>query len=440
MRDLLILAIFASTLPFALVHTYIGVLLWNWISLMNPHKLAFGFAFDAPFAAVAAGATLISLVIDRKNLKMPTDPPVIVLFCFVLWMVFTSVVGFDWAGSVDQLSKVLKIQLMTFVAFAAIRSRRQIELFIWVAVISIGFFGLKGGVFTILTGGSARVWGPPGGFIEGNNELAVALVMTIPLMNYLRLASRQRLVRLGLLGLQLLSAAAALGTQSRGALLAISAMTVVLWVRGTRKFLSGIVLAAVAASLVAFMPSSWESRMRTIETYEKDGSATERLEAWKMCFNLANDRPIGGGFGIYTWETYAKYNPESPLPQAAHSIYFSVLGEHGWVGLAMFLSLGILTYRIAGGIRRETKKIPEASWAYYLAGMCQVSIIGYAVGGAFLSLAYFDFAYNLIVVVVAIRHWVAERGWERETEGAFGSGDPMGGKALADRRKREAPA
>ena len=440
MRDVLILGIFLSVLPFAVAHTWIGVLLWNWMSLMNPHKLGYGFAFNAPFAAVAAGATLLSLFIGRDKLRMPTDPPVIVLFLFVVWMCITTVFAIDFAGSLDQLNKILKIQLMTAVAFAAIQSRKHIELFVWVAVISIGYFGFKGGLFTILTGGAHRVWGPPGGVIEGNNELAVALVMTIPLMNYLRLVSRRSVVRLGLLVLMLTSAAAALGTQSRGALLAIAAMTVVLWLRGTNKILNGIILAVVAGGLVTFMPSSWEERMMTIQTYESDHSATERLDAWKLCFNVANDRPTGGGFNAYDVETYKKYNPEAPMAQAAHSIYFSVLGEHGWVGLFLYLLLGLLSFRVASRIRRDTKTMPQAAWAYSLAGMCQVSLIGFAVGGAFLSLAYFDFAYNIIVVLVATRRWVNDRAWEREPNGAFGAGDPLGGKALAAARERQATA
>ncbi|HAY29062.1 MAG TPA: putative O-glycosylation ligase, exosortase A system-associated, partial [Candidatus Accumulibacter sp.] len=58
MRDLLLVGIFLAVLPFALRHTWIGVLLWTWLSLMNPHRLTFGFAYDAPFAATAAGVIL----------------------------------------------------------------------------------------------------------------------------------------------------------------------------------------------------------------------------------------------------------------------------------------------------------------------------------------------------------------------------------------------
>jgi hypothetical protein len=46
--------------------------------------------------------------------------------------------------------------------------------------------------------------------------------------------------------------------------------------------------------------------------------------------------------------------------------------------------------------------------------MVQVSLVGYAVGGAFLSLAYFDLPYNMMVMVVLARKWVENRSWETE--------------------------
>lgn len=46
--------------------------------------------------------------------------------------------------------------------------------------------------------------------------------------------------------------------------------------------------------------------------------------------------------------------------------------------------------------------------------MVQVSLLGYAVGGAFLSLAYFDLPYNMMVMVVLARKWVENRSWETE--------------------------
>lgn len=434
MRDLLVAGIFIGALPFALRHTWAGVLLWTWISIMNPHRLAYGFAATAPFAAVAAGATLISIYINRDKLLIRWEPPVIVLVIFILWMCVTTVLAFHPVTSWDQLVKVLKIQLMTMVAFAALRERKHIELFIWINVLSLGFFGVKGGFFTISTGGGGRVWGP-GGFIQGNNELAVALIMAIPLMNYLRVVSSRVWVRMGLLVALLLTTVSALGSQSRGAFLAVSAMGLVLWFRSDRKFVTGVMVAIVAAGLVAFMPSTWEDRMGTIQTYDQDGSAMGRIEAWKMTINLASKNVFGGGFDIYYPSTYAIYAPDSPHHQGAHSIYFSVLGEHGVIGLVLFLTIWYLAFRTAGRIRRDAKKQEETAWLVHLAGMCQVSLVGYLVGGTFLALAYFDLPYNVLVILVVSLRWMQEKRWTTEPTGAFGSGNPVSRIRSAAARK-----
>lgn len=425
MRDLLMLGIVLGALPFAFRHTWIGVLLWTWISVMNPHKLTFGFAYDAPWAAVAAGVTLISLVVTRDKLNMPWNPAVKVLFAFVIWMCLTTAFAFYPALSWDQLNKVLKIQLMTVVALAALRERKHIELFIWVNVLSLGFYGFKGGLFTIKNGGAERVWGPPGGFIEGNNELAVALVMAIPLMNYLRLVATRPWVRHGLLLLMLLTAVSALGSQSRGAFLAVSAMCLVLWFRSERKVMTGIFGGLAALAVTAIMSSSWEQRMSTIADYEQDHSAMGRIEAWKMTINLASHNILGGGFDIYRPEIYARYAPEALQQQGAHSIYFSVLGEHGYLGLFLFLMIWVMAFRTAGQIRRDAKKREETAWLHPLASMCQVSLIGYLVGGAFLALAYFDLPYNILVILVVSLRWLQEKQWEYEPQGAFGAAAPV---------------
>jgi probable O-glycosylation ligase (exosortase A-associated) len=132
-----------------------------------------------------------------------------------------------------------------------------------------------------------------------------------------------------------------------------------------------------------------------------------------MAMNLANDRPfVGGGFEIYTPSVFARYAPNPDDLHAAHSIYFQMLGEHGYVGLMLFLLLWYLVWRDAAWIIRQTRDRNELQWALDLARMIQVSLVGYAVGGAFLSLAYYDVPFNLLVVLVLTRRLV-----EKELEG-----------------------
>jgi probable O-glycosylation ligase (exosortase A-associated) len=370
-----------------------------------------------PVAAAIAIATLMGMILTRDRVRFFLTPTLTVFILFALWMCITLPFSMFFPLSYEMWKQVMKIDFMILLAVTLLHTRRHLMLLIWVLVISLAFYGVKGGIFTILTGGDFRVWGPPDSFIEGNNELALALVITIPLMRFLQLQYRSPWVRYGLWLAMVLSATSALGTHSRGALLAIVAMAVVLWTRTRHKVASGIVLILIGSALIAFMPGQWENRMTTIIKYERDESALGRINAWWMTYNLATDNFFGGGFDIYRRAVFERYAPVADDVHAAHSIYFQVLGEHGFVGLALFLLLWAMVWGVAGWLRRHGGRQPESEWTVDLGSMVQASIAGYAVGGAFLSLAYFDLPYNLMLLVVLAKRWVLEKGWESEAAG-----------------------
>jgi probable O-glycosylation ligase (exosortase A-associated) len=290
-----------------------------------------------------------------------------------------------------------------------VKSERDIHRLLWMLAVSLGYYGVKGGIFTLRSGGSDRVWGPAGTFIEDNNALALALVMAIPLMVYLRRHSARPWLRRGLAAVIALCALAALGTYSRGALLAIAAMATVLWLKSRRKLALALLLCALAPLLLAYMPPEWTSRMKSINEYRVDPSAQGRINAWGMAWNLARDKFFGGGFDVYQEPVFAIYAPDPADLHAAHSIYFQVLGEHGFVGLALYLLVGVLAWRSAGWIMRHAGAFDDLRWAAGLAAMIQTSLAGFAVGGAFLSLAYFDLPYYLAAILVATRALVERR-------------------------------
>ena len=403
MRDILITIIILGSLPFILKSPAIGGLMWVWVSVMNPHTQAWGFATHLPFAFIIAIATMLSLVMTREPKSLPLTPVSVLLLLFVGWMNVTAPFALLPEASWVQWNKVMKIMLMSFVIMMVIRTRRDIARLIWVLVGSIGYYGVKGGIFTIRSGGTERVWGPEETFIGDNNSLALALIITIPLMYYLQQNSDRRWLRHGLSAAMLLSALAALGSYSRGALLAIAAMVLFMWLKSGRKLVLGALLGLVTPLLLAFMPERWAERMDTINTYEEDSSAMGRLNAWRMAWNLACDRFPGGGFDVSDGAIFARYAPNPMDVHAAHSIYFQALGEHGFVGLLIYLALGIATWRTAGAIIRRTRGQPELRWAHGLATMSQASLIGFAVGGAFLSLLYFDMPYYLMAALIATR-------------------------------------
>jgi probable O-glycosylation ligase (exosortase A-associated) len=142
---------------------------------------------------------------------------------------------------------------------------------------------------------------------------------------------------------------------------------------------------------VLIMPAEWFERMHSIKNYEEDESAQGRFMAWEFAINAARNSVFGVGF-----DNFRGFD--------AHSIYFEVLGEHGWIGLTLFLTLLALTWLKSGAVIRMAKQQPETLWARDLAAMIQVSLVAYMSAGAFLGLAYFDYLYHLIAVVVVVHH------------------------------------
>jgi probable O-glycosylation ligase (exosortase A-associated) len=400
-RDIAVtLAVFA-TLPFILRRPWIGILVWTWLGFMNPHRMAWGFSTTMPFAYIVALVTLVAMLFSKESKRIPWERESVVLLIFVGWMLVTTIFAVYPDQAWLQFEKVIKIQFMIFVAMMLINTPERLKFLVWTIALSLAFYGVKGGIFTILNGGVYRVQGPPGTFIAGNNELGLALAMTVPLLYFLARDTSYRWLRPAIYAMTILTATAAIGTQSRGALLGMAAMGLVFWLKARHKFLVMVLAGAAVLMLSYVMPEAWYERMATINTYQDDQSAQGRINAWWMAFNLALDRPLGGGFETFRRAMFVLYAPDPTNVRDVHSIYFEVLGEHGFFGLFLFLLLALFTWRSASTIMRTVKSVPERAWMGELAAMVQVSLIAYLAAGAFLGMAYFDYYYNLVLIAVA---------------------------------------
>lgn len=403
MRDIVLIVFLFGSLPFILRRPTYGVMLWVWISVMNPHRLSWGIAYDMPFAQAIAIATLAGMVFSREPKRVPVTGVTVTLFLLWAWMGFSTFFAFDIDNSLKMLERVSKTMLMTFVAIYLLHTRKHIHTLICILAGSVAYYAIKGGIFTVASGGAFTVWGPEGSYIEENNSLALATVMTIPLLQYIRIQAKNLWLRRGLGIGMILCGFSALGSHSRGALLAIGAMLFLFWTKSRQKLGTGFVIILLLPIAIAFMPQKWHDRMSTIGTYEADESAMGRIQAWEMAYNLAKDRIlIGGGFEIYNSAIFARYAGGAQA-RAAHSIYFQTLGEHGFIGLFLFLLFWAMVWRNASWIVRQTKGRDDLLWASDLARMIQVSLLGYAAGGAFLSLAYYDVPYYLAAAIVVTR-------------------------------------
>jgi putative inorganic carbon (HCO3(-)) transporter len=409
MRDLIVTLAVLGSLPLIFLRPWVGVLVWVWISFMNPHMLAWGFARSLPWVLIVAVITLGTYFTSNDRKSIPITSITIVWMTYFAWTFVTLLFALNPEDAWIEWDRWWRIQVMVLLVLMAIHQRERLDALVWVVALSIGFYGVKGGIFTILTGGQYMVGGPPGGFIAGNNEIALALLMVLPLFWYLKDRVEHVWGRRALLACMGLTALAILATYSRGALLGLATMGFVLWLRTRQRFVTGLAIALLALTIFAFLPERWHERMGTISTYQQDESALGRINAWYFAFNLAVDRPIGGGFRVFTPELFMEYAPEPRNFHDAHSIYFEVLGEQGWPGLILFLTLGLLVVLHTQRTVTRYRGHATQAWASELAAMLQVGFIGYAACGAFLGLSYFDLPYVLMAMAVLTR-MIADRG------------------------------
>jgi probable O-glycosylation ligase (exosortase A-associated) len=416
MRDIALSIVFFGILPYVFSRPYVGVYLWTWLGLMNPHRLTYGFAFSFPFAQIVAIVTLISVFASKEPKRIPWTRETILLLIFILWMLFTTFFSFYPDLAWEQWDKVWKIMLMIYVTLMLINTRQKLDWLVWVVVLSLGFYGLKGGLFTILHGGAHRVQGPIGSFISGNNEMALALIMTIPLMRYLQLQAKNFWIHRGLTVLMLLTGIAAIGSQSRGALVGMVAMGAYLWLKSRNRIFTLVSILVVVGAVAAIMPQQWYERMGSIKTYEQDASAMGRVNAWWTAYELAKGRVTGGGFeALMREKTFVLYAPDPRNVHDVHSIFFEVMGEHGFIGFTMFMLLAWFTWNTGSRTRRQAGRSEETRWGADLSSMLQVSMMGYAAAGAFLGLAYFDFYYDVIAMMVLCSVLIKEQMLQMET-------------------------
>ncbi len=403
MRDAVFLLTMIGLLPIAVFRPFVGVLLWCWISFMNPHRLVYGFAAEQPWAAAVFVATVLGCILAQEPKRPAVNAVTLLLLAFLACITLTTLTA---AGDPDaawaKYSAVSKVLLGLLLTGALLNDKWRIHALVWIMAISIGYFGVRGGLFALLTGGNYRVWGPPQTMIQDNNHLAAAMLVALPLMNYLRLQARHAVIRFGLVAAMALTLLATIASYSRGALLGLAAVTLTLWWRSQSKAVSAAVLAMALAGGITFMPPQWTQRMETLGSYQEDGSAMGRLELWGISWDLAVRNPLTGtGFaGPYSQSVVDTVMPGGPA-RAVHSIWFELLAEHGFPTFFIWCGLILAGAIYAQRLVRIARGRADLRWAYDLGRMSQVSLVAYLVSGTFLSLSYWDFLWTLLVVIGA---------------------------------------
>lgn len=419
MRDLVALLFMLAALPLALLSPFAGYLLWGWAGLIALNYYLYGFMAGQAYVQIFAIATLFALTLgrDRQMRKFEPNRTSTLLLLFVVHGLLVALLAYPGLDRNWELyGNVVKTALFCLLMPLIVVNRFRVHAMVVMIALAVSFHGALDGLKFIASAGghnaqSIKRFGD-------NNHLAVVLLMVLPLLYYLRQYARNRLVHLGFTAALPLTVLAVVATHSRGALVGLFALA--LWlVLKSRKKLGGVVVVVLCAVLVVQLaPQEWSERMGTIQSAEADKSFMGRVTAWNVSSAIALENPVfGGGFrALQSHPVWNRFKDSEGLlgalnpPQlersgvAAHSIWFEVLGDQGFVGLLLFVALIVNAFMTRRHVWRLVYQNGLGErWAGDLADMLGASLLAYVVAGSLLSAAYFELPYVLFMLMEVLR-------------------------------------
>lgn len=419
MRDLLVFGVMLIFVPLAFKHSFVGYLLWGWAGLIAIKSYVFGFMDAVPYVQIFALVTMISILLKQDDEMRPFEfnRTTIFFLLFVTHGFLSALFAYpglerNWELFGNLAKTVLFCMFMPMLTV----NRFRIHALIVMLAITISFHGLLDGLKFIASGGlhNSQIIEKFG----DNNNLALVLVMILPLLYYLYQYSSIKLIRWGFLVTLVMTILAVVSTHSRGGLIGLVTVAIFVVLLSQRK-ISGLLLAGASIFLVLQLaPGNWSERMETIQTADEDESFMGRVTAWQVSSAIALTHPVlGGGFRAVespaVWDKYVHaeglldfidtpYLGRSGV--AAHSIWFEVLGDRGFVGLLIFIALLVNAFftrhEILALVRRNGS---SQQWAADLANMLGICLIVYMVTGSALSVAYFELAYICMMILEVIK-------------------------------------
>jgi O-antigen ligase len=243
-----------------------------------------------------------------------------------------------------------------------------------------------------------RVTGVIGGMFGNPNDLALHLVMMIPLAVGLLLSTRNLLAKPIYIASALLMVGGVIVSFSRGAFLGLLGMGMVLaWKLGRSNRLLMIVLVGVLlVALIAVAPGEYTSRLGTIGSVNIDASSSSRRDLLIRSIIVAIYNPVFGvGIG--------NFHIVSIHELVSHNAYTQVAAEMGLAAMVIYIMLLVVPFRRLRVIERATYEGRRSSRIYYLSVALQASMVAYMISSFFGSVAYQFYVYYLIGYAVALR-------------------------------------
>lgn len=422
MRDLVLLSLLPLFLIAMTNRPFIALGMWIWTAMFFPNGWVYGMASVIRYNLLFTAFAISGYLLSKEKGPVRWGAVGTLVFIFFIWTTMTTMESSGLPEiSWEYWSRFFKVILLFAFIVLIVNKKLHIDFFLWCLVLSIGFYAVLEGLKFAASGGGHQISGLPGHILGDRNDLALAFVITLPICVYLLNEYGKEAVMTKLLLVMTLIAMviSVVGTQSRGGLIALLGLGLYLFAKSNRKFPLLVVIVIALGLSSMLITDQWRERMDTISNANEDASFMGRVVAWKLSLILALQYPVFGG-GFKTLEFFPVWRslsqqfqslpffytgtavPDTIASHAAHSIYFQVLGDHGFIGLVIYLSLLFLAFRTAGSVAERARQQNAEPWIISLTTMLRLSIFAFCLGGAALSFAYFEVIFAIFGLIVVL--------------------------------------
>src|ERR1019366_4188779 len=276
-----------------------------------------------------------------------------------------------------------------------VRQEEHFRNLFLIMAFSLGFLGSKLGYWGVLHGGVHLTEGW-GGMLSGNNEIALAMAMAVPLCWYARRLEIPRWAKWMFLVMTFGCIATVVMSHSRGGAVALVAALLFIVLREQRRVAVMVVFAALVAPSVYLVKDSYLARLETLQSPMEESSAASRIEYAQAAFAMWKDYPIlGVGYGQENYVRLSAQYLGRDAQQVVHNTYMQVLVDSGIFAFLMFIGLMLFTVIWLGMKARKLRGTYPTMRLYLLA--LQAAIAAFGVGCTFGSREGYDFYYILIM-------------------------------------------
>lgn len=399
MKDILLFLAFLPLIPLMLRAPFWGIIVWQFFAFVYPQSFAYGFARSIPFSTIIFLCTAVGWIFT-KDRQTPFTPLSVAMLFFYGWFMVSSMNAIFPDQAIVEIERFSKIIIVMFLTISLTNTKKKLFILIACTAVFAGLLGAKGGVFSLLTGGSYRVLGPPNSFIAQNNEFGMSLAMTIPLLFFfysqIKVPKYKKLMGV----FTFLVVVAAITTYSRGTFVSLVVILVMFLWSLKNKVRNLTILGVIFAIGLSFAPDSLVDRMNSTKSYKTDDSFQGRVNAWYFAVNLAKDYPLmGGGPRVFQRSIFHLYAPDPEDYHNSHSIYFQIIAEMGYVGFLIYFSIVFAVYLRTLRLSKHYNRGEEKPWEYYAAWAFRYFIVVFLVEGLVVGAPFYDYYYQILAMV-----------------------------------------